>query len=143
MSAGPQRQTIVLPPTPFTPVPTPYVPAPQGATVQLIAADNAVIPAVPVTPVVIAANIHPQSCLADSTALNKALNSLSVAKGSSMGHTSGQSVLGLGGMHHTAPDLVTYSQYVNGSIFSVPRPKDRGSDDLVVSVYGFVKSFLG
>ena len=43
-----------------------------------------------------------------------------------------------------APDHVTYSQYHNGSIFSVPKswPTDR-KEDLVVTVYGLVKTLLG
>ena len=43
-----------------------------------------------------------------------------------------------------APDHVTYSQYHNGSIFSVPKswPRDE-KDDLVVTVYGLVKTLLG
>ena len=49
-------------------------------------------------------------------------------------------------MHYQqqAPDNVTYSQYHNGSIFSVPKswPRDK-KDDLVVTVYGLVKSLLG
>ena len=44
-----------------------------------------------------------------------------------------------------ASSSVTYSPYVNGSIFSVPKSwsvTDNG-ENLVVSVYAFVKSFLG
>lgn len=43
-----------------------------------------------------------------------------------------------------APDHVTYSQYHNGSIFSVPKswPRDK-KEDLVVTVYGLVKTLLG
>ena len=43
-----------------------------------------------------------------------------------------------------APDHVTYSQYHNGSIFSVPKswPRDE-KEDLVVTVYGLVKTLLG
>ena len=43
-----------------------------------------------------------------------------------------------------APDHVTYSQYHNGSIFSVPKswPQDK-KEDLVVTVYGLVKTLLG
>ena len=43
-----------------------------------------------------------------------------------------------------APDHVTYSQYHNGSIFSVPKswPRDN-KEDLVVTVYGLVKTLLG
>merc|ERR1712110_428499 len=50
------------------------------------------------------------------------------------------------GVHQSphAPDHVTYSQYHNGSIFSVPKswPTDR-KEDLVVTVYGLVKTLLG
>ena len=43
-----------------------------------------------------------------------------------------------------APDHVTYSQYHNGSIFSVPKswPTDR-KEDLVITVYSLVKTLLG
>jgi len=43
-----------------------------------------------------------------------------------------------------APDHVTYSQYHNGSIFSVPKswPREH-KEDLVVTVYGLVKTLLG
>lgn len=43
-----------------------------------------------------------------------------------------------------APDHVTYSQYHNGSIFSVPKswPRDE-KEDLVVTVYGLVNTLLG
>lgn len=42
-----------------------------------------------------------------------------------------------------APDRVTYSRYVNGSIFSVPKSwTSQKSDDFLVSLYNFFKSFL-
>ena len=57
--------------------------------------------------------------------------------------------------HHHA-GVMTYSHYVNGSIFSVPKfevvhakncnnnaKASQGSDNLVETVYGLVKSFLG
>ena len=42
-------------------------------------------------------------------------------------------------------DDVTYSSFVNGSILSVPKSwqPGEGGDNLVVSVYTFVKGFLG
>ncbi|CAB4059300.1 unnamed protein product [Lepeophtheirus salmonis] len=48
-----------------------------------------------------------------------------------------------------SPDVVTYSQYVHGSIFSVPNWKgnrflfSNDYDSLTISIYGFLKSFLG
>lgn len=48
------------------------------------------------------------------------------------------------GAHLARQDVMTYSQYVHGSIFSVPKSwqLDRG-ENLVVSVYTFLKTFLG
>ena len=48
------------------------------------------------------------------------------------------------GAHLARQDVMTYSQYVHGSIFSVPKSwqLDHG-ENLVVSVYTFLKTFLG
>ena len=48
------------------------------------------------------------------------------------------------GAHLSRQDVMTYSQYVHGSIFSVPKSwqLDHG-ENLVVSVYTFLKTFLG
>ncbi len=48
------------------------------------------------------------------------------------------------GAHLSRQDVMTYSQYVHGSIFSVPKSwqVDHG-ENLVVSVYTFLKTFLG
>ena len=51
----------------------------------------------------------------------------------------------IGVQHYShAPDHVTYSHYHNGSIFSVPKswPQHK-KEDLVVTVYGLVKTLLG
>jgi len=41
-------------------------------------------------------------------------------------------------------DLVTYSELVNGSIFSIPKSwSQENTDDMLVTVYSFVKSFVG
>ena len=57
-----------------------------------------------------------------------------------------QPPLSLGASLNLTPaSSVTYSPYVNGSIFSVPKSwsvTDNG-ENLVVSVYAFVKSYLG
>jgi hypothetical protein len=46
--------------------------------------------------------------------------------------------------HLSRQDVMTYSQYVNGSIFSTPKSwnVDHG-ENLVLSVYTFLKTFLG
>ena len=110
-------------------------------------------------------NNHLATCLADSNALNKALNSLNLKQTAANNHVittggGGQQMLVGGAMPQAprgvapgvpcAPDMVTYSNYVNGSILSVPKchstaynKAGSGGDELVVSVYGFVKSFLG
>ena len=48
------------------------------------------------------------------------------------------------GAHLSRQDVMTYSQYVNGSIFSVPKSwqVDHG-ENLVLSVYTFLKTFIG
>ena len=48
------------------------------------------------------------------------------------------------GAHLSRQDVMTYSQYVHGSIFSVPKSwqVDHG-ENLVLSVYTFLKTFLG
>jgi len=39
-------------------------------------------------------------------------------------------------------DIMTYSQYVNGSIFSIPKCwSQKSTDDLLMTVYSFVKTF--
>ena len=150
--------------------PVPLVPA------QLIPTDNPVVVPIAACPLVIAAaaghcdgspypvvnsavqavnSMHLSTCLADSNALNKALNSLNLNQTSTMQ----SAALGVAttptpmpppsrASGPCAPDLVTYSHYVNGSILSVPKcqswpTKGANGDELVVSVYGFVKSFLG
>jgi len=41
-------------------------------------------------------------------------------------------------------DLVTYSNLVNGSIFSLPKSwSQEHTDDMLVTVYSFVKTFVG
>jgi len=41
-------------------------------------------------------------------------------------------------------DVMTYSQYVNGSIFSIPKQwSQKSTDDLLVTVYSFIKTYLG
>ena len=41
-------------------------------------------------------------------------------------------------------DIMTYSQYVNGSIFSIPKQwSQQSTDDLLVTVYSFIKTYLG
>ena len=60
-------------------------------------------------------------------------------------HTSPRKIPNIGVQNYShAPDHVTYSQYHNGSIFSVPKswPQDK-KEDLVVTVYGLVKTLLG
>ena len=142
--------------------PVPLVPA------QLIPTDNPLVVPIAACPLVIAANcdsisavnsqqqqlqavnsMHLSTCLADSNALNKALNSLNLKQTSTMQH---QPLAPMPPPSRAsgpcAPDLVTYSHYVNGSILSVPKcqswpAKGANGDELVVSVYGFVKSFLG
>jgi hypothetical protein len=51
---------------------------------------------------------------------------------------------GAAGAHLSRQDVMTYSQYVHGSIFSVPKSwqVDHG-ENLVLSVYTFLKTFLG
>ena len=39
-------------------------------------------------------------------------------------------------------DIMTYSQYVNGSIFSIPKSwSQKSTDDMLMTVYSFVKTF--
>ena len=39
-------------------------------------------------------------------------------------------------------DILTYSQYVNGSIFSIPQSwSQKSTDEMLMTVYSFVKSF--
>jgi len=41
-------------------------------------------------------------------------------------------------------DIMTYSQYVNGNIFSIPKQwSQQSTDDLLVTVYSFIKTYLG
>ena len=41
-------------------------------------------------------------------------------------------------------DILTYSQYVNGSIFTIPKQwSQQSTDDLLVTVYSFIKTYLG
>jgi len=41
-------------------------------------------------------------------------------------------------------DIMTYSQYVNGSIFTIPKQwSQQSTDDLLVTVYSFIKTYLG
>ena len=39
-------------------------------------------------------------------------------------------------------DILTYSQYVNGSIFSIPQSwSQKSTDEMLMTVYSFVKTF--
>ena len=41
-------------------------------------------------------------------------------------------------------DIMTYSHYVNGSIFSIPKSwSQKSTDDMLVAVYSFVKTYIG
>jgi len=41
-------------------------------------------------------------------------------------------------------DIMTYSQYMNGSIFTIPKIwSQQSNDDLLVAVYNFVKTYIG
>jgi hypothetical protein len=41
-----------------------------------------------------------------------------------------------------ASDIMTYTQYVNGSIFSIPKSwSQKSTDDMLMTVYSFVKTF--
>merc|ERR1712050_336582 len=41
-------------------------------------------------------------------------------------------------------DIMTYSQYVNGSIFSLPKSwSQKNTDDMLVTVYSFIKTYIG
>jgi len=41
-------------------------------------------------------------------------------------------------------DIMTYSQYVNGSIFSLPKSwSQKNTDDMMVTVYSFIKTYIG
>lgn len=41
-------------------------------------------------------------------------------------------------------DIMTYSQYVNGSIFSIPKSwSQKNTDDMLVTVYSFIKTYIG
>jgi len=41
-------------------------------------------------------------------------------------------------------DIITYSQYVNGSVFTIPKIwSQQNTDDLLVAVYSFVKTYIG
>ena len=57
------------------------------------------------------------------------------------------SVVANNGIHgaSVAPmDLVTYSNLVNGSIFSIPKSwSPEKENDMLVTVYSFVKTFVG
>jgi len=40
-------------------------------------------------------------------------------------------------------DILTYSQYVNGSIFSIPKCwSQKSTDDMLVTVYSFIKTYI-
>jgi len=44
----------------------------------------------------------------------------------------------------TAVDMVTYSNLVNGSIFSIPKSWSKESqEDMLLTVYSFIKTFVG
>jgi hypothetical protein len=39
-------------------------------------------------------------------------------------------------------DIMTYTQYVNGSIFSIPKSwSQKSTDEMLMTVYSFVKTF--
>ena len=41
-------------------------------------------------------------------------------------------------------DIVTYSNLVNGSIFSIPKSWSKeNQEDMLVTVYSFIKTFVG
>merc|ERR1740129_282396 len=41
-------------------------------------------------------------------------------------------------------DIMTYSQLVNGSIFSIPKSwSQKNTDDMLVTVYSFIKTYIG
>jgi len=45
-------------------------------------------------------------------------------------------------MERQTSDIMTYSQYVNGSIFSIPKSwSQKSTDDMLMTVYSFVKTF--
>merc|ERR1719402_111323 len=45
--------------------------------------------------------------------------------------------------NNTALDIVTYSDYVNGSIFSVPKDMAlQANDNMLLTVYSFIKTFV-
>lgn len=40
-------------------------------------------------------------------------------------------------------DIMAYSQYVNGSVFTIPQVwSQQSTDDLLVAVYSFVKTYI-
>lgn len=49
-----------------------------------------------------------------------------------------------GDIRHNSIDIMTYSNYVNGSIFSLPKSwNQKNTDDMLVTVYRFIKAFVG
>jgi hypothetical protein len=41
-------------------------------------------------------------------------------------------------------DIMTYSSYVNGSIFSIPKCwSEESTDQVLLTVYSFIKTFVG
>ena len=41
-------------------------------------------------------------------------------------------------------EIMTYTQYKNGSIFTIPKIwSQQNTDDLLVAVYSFVKTYIG
>lgn len=50
--------------------------------------------------------------------------------------------MGRPGSEALSSDIMTYSQYVNGSIFSIPKSwSQKNTDDMLMTVYSFVKTF--
>ena len=50
--------------------------------------------------------------------------------------------MGRGAAEGQSSDIMTYSQYVNGSIFSIPKSwSQKSTDDMLMTVYSFVKTF--
>jgi hypothetical protein len=48
------------------------------------------------------------------------------------------------GRPHQAVDIMTYSSYVNGSIFSIPKCwSEENTDQVLLTVYSFIKTFVG
>lgn len=47
-------------------------------------------------------------------------------------------------LNQRSDDILTYSQYVNGSVFTIPKIwSQQNTDDLLVAVYSFVKTYIG